>query len=131
MAALHTIILFLLTNARGSLLLSVRILADWNILLDMSGGPNWAKNVVDAPIIADTDSKDTVYKQPMYCEWLLLRSSSISHFPHTTTNPSMALSSPLFHQTALTTMQTTLAISASLWCQVPYASGSSLQVYLS
>lgn len=26
---------------------------DWNLLLDMEGGPNWAKNFVDAPIISD------------------------------------------------------------------------------
>jgi glucosylceramidase len=26
---------------------------DWNLVLDMEGGPNWAKNFVDAPIIAD------------------------------------------------------------------------------
>jgi glucosylceramidase len=27
---------------------------DWNILLDTEGGPNWAGNVVDAPILVDT-----------------------------------------------------------------------------
>mmetsp|Transcript_23866 Transcript_23866/g.64473 ORF Transcript_23866/g.64473 Transcript_23866/m.64473 type:complete len:117 (-) Transcript_23866:112-462(-) len=32
----------------------------------MKGGPNWASNVVDAPIIADTDAGDTFYKQSMY-----------------------------------------------------------------
>ena len=39
---------------------------DWNILLDMKGGPNWAGNVVDAPIIADTAGGQAVYKQPMF-----------------------------------------------------------------
>ena len=39
---------------------------DWNILLDMKGGPNWAGNVVDAPMIADTESRNAVYRQPMY-----------------------------------------------------------------
>jgi glucosylceramidase len=39
---------------------------DWNIVLDMKGGPNWAGNVVDAPIIAEAESGDTFYKQPMY-----------------------------------------------------------------
>jgi glucosylceramidase len=39
---------------------------DWNIALDLSGGPNWAKNVVDAPILADTDATDTYYRNPMY-----------------------------------------------------------------
>lgn len=39
---------------------------DWNIWLDEQGGPNWAGNFVDAPIIVDTLSKDQFYKQPMY-----------------------------------------------------------------
>ncbi len=46
---------------------------DWNAFLDMEGGPNWAKNVVDAPIILDTNSggasesgATVFYKQPMY-----------------------------------------------------------------
>jgi O-glycosyl hydrolase len=39
---------------------------DWNILLDMKGGPNWAGNVVDAPVIADTAGGQAVYKQPMF-----------------------------------------------------------------
>ena len=39
---------------------------DWNIALDLSGGPNWAKNVVDAPILIDTEAGDTFYKNPMY-----------------------------------------------------------------
>ncbi|OGT48042.1 MAG: hypothetical protein A3E83_05315 [Gammaproteobacteria bacterium RIFCSPHIGHO2_12_FULL_41_20] len=38
---------------------------DWNLLLDTQGGPNWAKNYVDAPIIADLQTQ-TLYKQPMY-----------------------------------------------------------------
>lgn len=38
---------------------------DWNIALDMSGGPNWAKNNVDSPIIVNKD-KDEFYKQPMF-----------------------------------------------------------------
>lgn len=29
---------------------------DWNIALDMQGGPNWSKNYVDAPIIVDAVS---------------------------------------------------------------------------
>jgi glucosylceramidase len=39
---------------------------DWNIALDMSGGPNWAENVVDAPILIDTDNGTTFYKNPMF-----------------------------------------------------------------
>nr|XP_056709475.1 lysosomal acid glucosylceramidase-like [Euleptes europaea] len=38
---------------------------DWNLALDMKGGPNWVKNFVDSPILVDA-SKDEFYKQPMY-----------------------------------------------------------------
>ena len=38
---------------------------DWNLALDMQGGPNWAENYVDAPIIIDTEN-DVFYKQPMF-----------------------------------------------------------------
>ncbi|NXC77781.1 GLCM Glucosylceramidase, partial [Anhinga anhinga] len=38
---------------------------DWNLALDLEGGPNWVKNYVDSPIIADS-SKDIFYKQPMF-----------------------------------------------------------------
>ena len=38
---------------------------DWNALLDMKGGPNWAHNEVDCPILLDDDLK-TFHKQPMY-----------------------------------------------------------------
>ncbi|XP_046704327.1 lysosomal acid glucosylceramidase isoform X2 [Silurus meridionalis] len=38
---------------------------DWNLALDMSGGPNWVKNFVDSSIIVD-QSKDVFYKQPMF-----------------------------------------------------------------
>lgn len=38
---------------------------DWNLLLDMQGGPNWVGNVVDAPILADIANK-RYFKQPMY-----------------------------------------------------------------
>jgi glucosylceramidase len=40
---------------------------DWNLALDMEGGPNWAENRVDAPIIVDPETDGGVfYKQPMY-----------------------------------------------------------------
>jgi glucosylceramidase len=39
---------------------------DWNIVLDMTGGPNWANNEVDAPILADIDDTTTYYRNPMY-----------------------------------------------------------------
>lgn len=38
---------------------------DWNMALDTNGGPNWAKNYVDSPIIVDGHAQ-TYYKQPMY-----------------------------------------------------------------
>lgn len=38
---------------------------DWNIALDLAGGPNWAKNVVDSPIVVDS-KKNEFYLQPMY-----------------------------------------------------------------
>ncbi|XP_026549377.1 glucosylceramidase-like, partial [Notechis scutatus] len=38
---------------------------DWNLVLDMEGGPNWSKNYVDSPVIVDKE-KDVFYKQPMF-----------------------------------------------------------------
>ncbi|KAI1731056.1 glycosyl hydrolase family 30 TIM-barrel domain-containing protein [Ditylenchus destructor] len=38
---------------------------DWNICLDLTGGPNFAKNLVDSPIIVNATS-DEFYKQPMF-----------------------------------------------------------------
>ncbi|KAM9264324.1 uncharacterized protein RDI95_013371 [Morus bassanus] len=38
---------------------------DWNLALDLEGGPNWSKNYVDSPVIVDS-SKDIFYKQPMF-----------------------------------------------------------------
>ncbi|CAG2117961.1 unnamed protein product, partial [Medioppia subpectinata] len=38
---------------------------DWNLALDVKGGPNWAKNFVDAPIIINSTAEE-YYKQPMY-----------------------------------------------------------------
>ncbi|KAI6213121.1 Glucosylceramidase [Aphelenchoides besseyi] len=40
---------------------------DWNIWLDLFGGPNWYGNFVDAPIIVNlTSGGNEFYKQPMY-----------------------------------------------------------------
>ncbi|KAM0724831.1 Lysosomal acid glucosylceramidase [Formica fusca] len=44
---------------------------DWNIALNEIGGPNWAENNVDSPIIV-IPQKDQFYKQPMFY--------AISHF---------------------------------------------------
>lgn len=38
---------------------------DWNMALDLIGGPNWSGNFVDSPIIIDKN-KNEFYKQPMY-----------------------------------------------------------------
>ncbi|VDK44415.1 unnamed protein product [Anisakis simplex] len=38
---------------------------DWNLCLDLQGGPNWVKNFVDSPIIVNA-SADEFYKQPMF-----------------------------------------------------------------
>lgn len=38
---------------------------DWNMALDLGGGPNWSKNFVDSPIIVN-GAKNEFYKQPMY-----------------------------------------------------------------
>ncbi|XP_025026952.1 glucosylceramidase-like [Python bivittatus] len=38
---------------------------DWNLALDMEGGPNWVENFVDSPIIVN-HLKDEFYKQPMF-----------------------------------------------------------------
>jgi glucosylceramidase len=39
---------------------------DWNLYLNTSGGPNWALNDVDAPILVDEEGGAEFYKQPMY-----------------------------------------------------------------
>lgn len=38
---------------------------DWNLALDLQGGPNWVKNFVDSPVIVNSTS-DEFYKQPTY-----------------------------------------------------------------
>ncbi|CAN7949891.1 unnamed protein product, partial [Ixodes pacificus] len=38
---------------------------DWNLALDVVGGPNWVKNFVDSPIIVNATGTE-FYKQPMY-----------------------------------------------------------------
>nr|CAD7423374.1 unnamed protein product [Timema monikensis] len=38
---------------------------DWNLVLDLEGGPNWANNTVDSPIIVNATA-DEFYKQPMF-----------------------------------------------------------------
>ncbi|EDV26916.1 uncharacterized protein TRIADDRAFT_22822 [Trichoplax adhaerens] len=38
---------------------------DWNLVLDLKGGPNWVKNFADSPIIIDS-KQDVIYKQPMF-----------------------------------------------------------------
>ncbi|XP_063229550.1 lysosomal acid glucosylceramidase-like isoform X2 [Bacillus rossius redtenbacheri] len=38
---------------------------DWNLALDPQGGPNWARNFVDAAVIVNATA-DEFYKQPMF-----------------------------------------------------------------
>lgn len=38
---------------------------DWNMALNMEGGPNWEHNLADSPIIVNA-AKDEFYKQPMF-----------------------------------------------------------------
>lgn len=38
---------------------------DWNMALDLQGGPNWLNRFVDSPIIVNA-SANTFYKQPTY-----------------------------------------------------------------
>ena len=38
---------------------------DWNLVLDMRGGPNWRGNLVDAPVVWDNAS-GTFFKQPLF-----------------------------------------------------------------
>lgn len=38
---------------------------DWNLALDVGGGPTWVGNTVDSPIIVDVE-KDVFYKQPTF-----------------------------------------------------------------
>uniref|UniRef100_A0ABM5F3J1 Glucosylceramidase n=1 Tax=Pogona vitticeps TaxID=103695 RepID=A0ABM5F3J1_9SAUR len=38
---------------------------DWNLALDLEGGPNWVQNYVDSPVIVDV-ANDMFYKQPMF-----------------------------------------------------------------
>ncbi|KAM5129519.1 lysosomal acid glucosylceramidase isoform 2-T2 [Mantella aurantiaca] len=38
---------------------------DWNLALDLGGGPTWVENYVDSPVIVDLD-KDIFYKQPSF-----------------------------------------------------------------
>lgn len=39
---------------------------DWNLALNMRGGPNWVNNIVDSPIIVDAKNQ-AFYKQVRGC----------------------------------------------------------------
>ncbi|XP_061173472.1 lysosomal acid glucosylceramidase-like [Saccostrea echinata] len=38
---------------------------DWNLALNLEGGPNWVHNYVDSPVIVNAE-QDEFYKQPMF-----------------------------------------------------------------
>nr|CAD2177735.1 unnamed protein product [Meloidogyne enterolobii] len=61
---------------------------DWNICLNMEGGPNWVNNIVDAPILVDGE-KDEFYKQPMFY--------FIAHFSKFIPPGSVRINSSLFN----------------------------------
>ena len=50
----------------GDLLVGATGWTDWNLVLDLQGGPNWIANFVDSPIIANTSNRNVFYKNPMY-----------------------------------------------------------------
>jgi len=50
----------------GDLLVGATGWTDWNIVLDLQGGPNQFQYYVDSPIIANTSSGNVFYKNPMY-----------------------------------------------------------------
>ena len=39
---------------------------DWNMALDIIGGPNWAGNMLDAPLIIDAVSTTIGLRQTLY-----------------------------------------------------------------
>lgn len=45
---------------------------DWNLALNMEGGPNWVKNFVDSPIIVDAENglfyKQVKIRHPFLCQ---------------------------------------------------------------
>jgi glucosylceramidase len=50
----------------GDLLVGTTGWTDWNLVLDLQGGPNQFEYFVDSPIIANTSSGNVFYKNPMY-----------------------------------------------------------------
>ncbi|MDZ7792355.1 MAG: glycoside hydrolase family 30 protein [Spirochaetia bacterium] len=52
-------------NIIGDLNAGVTLWLDWNMILDIQGGPNHVGNYCDAPVIADLDA-DTVHYQSSY-----------------------------------------------------------------
>ncbi|CAF0939439.1 unnamed protein product [Adineta steineri] len=50
----------------GDLLVGATGWTDWNVVLDLHGGPNQFQYYVDSPIIANTTSANVFYKNPMY-----------------------------------------------------------------
>jgi glucosylceramidase len=50
----------------GDLLVGATGWTDWNIVLDLEGGPNQFQYFVDSPILANTSSGNVFYKNPMY-----------------------------------------------------------------
>ncbi|KAI3410388.1 hypothetical protein GPALN_004489 [Globodera pallida] len=60
---------------------------DWNLCLDLEGGPNLVRNFADSPIIVNA-SADEFYKQPMFY--------AMAHFSRFVPRDSVVISSTLF-----------------------------------
>uniref|UniRef100_A0A914GV79 Glucosylceramidase n=1 Tax=Globodera rostochiensis TaxID=31243 RepID=A0A914GV79_GLORO len=60
---------------------------DWNLCLDLEGGPNLVRNFVDAPIIVNASAGE-FYKQPMFY--------ALAHFSRFVPRDSVVISSTLF-----------------------------------
>ncbi|XP_042865789.1 putative glucosylceramidase 4 [Penaeus japonicus] len=75
---------------------------DWNLALDTEGGPNWARNFVDSPIIINKENGE-FYKQPMFyalghfSKFLVPGSRRISA---SVSSPSDSVSATAFHNPA-------------------------------
>lgn len=67
---------------------------DWNMALDMQGGPNWQDNRADSPVIVNAQA-DEFYKQPMFyamghfSKFVRPGSKVLSYTTNFTSNPSL------------------------------------------
>ena len=74
----------------GDLLAGASGWTDWNIVLDLKGGPTYVNNFVDSPIIANTTSGNVFYKNPMYY--------AMGHFSRFLPRDSVRIDSTIYYQ---------------------------------